>query len=267
MCVGRSFARYAITVTRAFSLRKTPAKSRGFLLTTVKHTTHTIREWADETHGEDELIWSTAGVARVRAGDALWTLPAHRAVWIPAGVPHTIEASADTILHATFLAVGVADHLPREATVIELMPAIRELLLLNAGSEMPADTRMRLQALAIELMRPSPSAQVDLAMPVSPRILFVAERILADPAAHKTTVDWADQVGMPARQLSRAFADETGLSMTQWRIRARVKASLVPLASGETVVATARALGYANAGTFIEHFTATLGSTPAAYFS
>lgn len=243
-----------------------PKRIRGFLLTSVRHASRSIRAWDVETHREDELIWSTAGVARVRAGDSLWTVPAQRAVWVPGGVAHTIETSADSLFYSTFLEPGIAAQLPRHAMIVELIPAVRELLLLNAEAEMPTETRLRLQRLVIELLRPAPGAQVDLRMPEAPTVRFVAERILAAPADADTTVDWADRIGMPARELSRVFVEETGLSLTQWRIRARVRASLVPLASGQTVAATARMLGYANPSTFIEQFKGVVGSTPAAYF-
>lgn len=248
-------------------LSTAPKRIRGFLLTSVRHESRSIRAWESETHREDELIWSTAGVARVRTGDSVWTVPAQRAVWVPSGEPHTIETSADSLFYATFLEPGIAAQLPREAMIVELIPAVRELLLLNAEAEMPTETRLRLQRLVIELLQPSPGAQVDLRMPETPRVLFVAERLLEALADSGTTTDWADRVGVPARELSRAFVAETGLSLTQWRIRARVRASLVLLASGQTVAATARALGYANPSTFIEHFREIVGTTPAAYFT
>lgn len=259
--------RYAWRVTDDPSHLSTAHKRiRGFLLTSVRHASRSIRAWDVETHREDELIWSTAGVARVRAGDSVWTVPAQRAVWVPSGVPHTIETSADSLFYSTFLEPGIAAQLPRRAMIVELIPAVRELLLLNAEVDMPTETRLRLQRLVIELLRPSPGAQVDLQLPETPRVLFVAEQILESPADADTTADWAERIGMPARELSRAFVAETGLSLTQWRIRARVRASLVPLASGQTVAATARGLGYANPSTFIEQFRDVVGSTPAAYF-
>ncbi len=239
----------------------------GFLLTTVRHTTQMATSWVAEEHAADELVWSTAGVMRVHAGESVWTVPAHRAVWVPAQVPHTIEASGDTILHATSLAQGAAPHLPRTPVVVELLPAVRELLLLNASSPLPSETRLRLQQLIVELLQPAPGAQVDLRFPESARLLRVAEQIVDTPGDTTTTEQWAERVGLSARELARAFLAETGLSLTQWRIRARVRASLVLLASGHTVAATARGLGYASVSTFIEHFRSILGATPAAYFA
>lgn len=239
---------------------------RGFLLTTERHAIHGVRTWSMQTHEHDELIWTTAGVMRVSAAGAIWTVPSHRAIWIPRRVPHTIDVAADTILHATFFGHGVVRHLPADVVIVELIPAVRELLLLNAAEPMRGETRMRLQQLAIELLRPVPTAHVDLTMPESPRPLLVAEKILASLASSDTTEQWAQRVGMPPRQLARAFAKETGLSLTQWRIRARVRTSLVMLGSGQPVATTARRLGYSSTGTFIDHFRSVVGTTPAAYF-
>lgn len=256
-----------VPVAGAVARDRVRDRIRGFLLTTERHTTQSMRSWTSERHARDELIWSTAGVIRVRTDDAIWTVPAHRAVWVPEGVSHTIEAAADTILHATFVARGAAVHLPREAVVVEMLPTIRELLLLNAECPLDPETRMRVQGLALELLRPAPSAQVDLQMPESPRLRLVAERILDAPHDFRATEHWAERAGLPAREFVRGFVAETGLSFTQWRIRARVRASLLLLGSGTPVVAVAKRLGYANASTFIDHFRVAVGTTPAAYFS
>lgn len=219
-----------------------------------------------QVHEYDELIWTTAGVMRVSAAGAVWTVPPHRAIWIPRRIPHTIDVAADTVLHATFFGHDVVRHLPEGVVIVEMLPAVRELLLLNAAEAMPDEIRTRLQQLVVELLRPTPSAHVDLTMPESPRPLFVAERILASLASSDTTEQWALRVGMPARQLAQAFKKETGLSLTQWRIRARVRASLVMLGSGQPVATTARRLGYSSTSTFIDHFRSIVGTTPAAYF-
>ena len=244
-----------------------PRRINGFMLTTVRHTPQTMQSWVAEQHRDDELVWSTTGVMRVHAADAVWTVPAHRGVWLPAETPHTIEAAGDTLLYATFVKRGAVTHLPRVPVMVELLPAIRELLLLNAAAELPDETRMRLQQLVVDLLHPTPEAQVDLRLPLTPRLLSIAEKVIADPSEGTTTEEWADRVGIPSRELSRMFAAETGFTLTQWRIRARVRASLVLLASGHTVVGTARRLGYANATTFIAHFKSIVGSTPAVYFS
>lgn len=240
---------------------------RSFLLTTRRFENLSEHVWRDADHEQDELLWSGTGVLRVRAADQLWTIPAQLGLWIPAGVRHTIEVSSDSVLHGTFVALGATPTLPREPVAVGLPPVIRELLHHNADAEMPAERRLRLQRLALDLITPVPSAHVDLTLPQSPRLLRVAQAILDDPADSRSTEHWAALAGLTPRHLAAGFRAETGHSPTQWRIHARVRASLILLGSGLPVVAVARRLGYASASTFIDHFRTIVGSTPVASLS
>lgn len=236
----------------------------GFLLTTVRFDVPRLHTWTDSTHRRDELIWVTSGMVTVRTPAGVWDCPGHRGIWVPHGVPHSIDAAADTALQATFFAPG-ATGLPAEVVVVDLLPAVRELLLLNADRAMPENTRHHLQQLVADLLAPAPDTAVDLRMPTSPRMSVVARRILSRLDAAETTDDWASLVGVPVRELVREFTAETGLSPARWRIRARVRASLPLLRSGVPVAATARRLGYRSCGTFAEQFRQITGRTPGAF--
>ncbi|MFF3064577.1 helix-turn-helix domain-containing protein [Oerskovia sp. NPDC057915] len=244
-----------------------PSAWRGsFLLTTRRYTTLTERSWRDATHADDELVWSDGGVLRVSADGGHWTVPAHLGVWIPAGTVHTLHVSADSTVLGTYFRHDAAPHLPRAVVAVDLHPAARELLHYNAATVMPDEQRQRLQRVLVDTLHPVSTAQVDLRMPVSPRLLVVAQAIVDDPADDLSTERWAERVGTSPRRLSRDFVAETGSSLTQWRINARVRASLVLLGSGVPVTAVARRLGYASPSTFIGHFRSLVGQTPGAYF-
>ncbi|MFJ2617747.1 helix-turn-helix domain-containing protein [Glutamicibacter sp. NPDC087344] len=241
------------------------ANLRKFLFTTVRHATSNQQTWSSSRHFRDELVWSTAGTLRVQAAHALWTVPAHQALWLPRDVPHSIDVSAGTLLQATYFSRGAVATLPPRVCLVQLSPALRELLLFNAEHAMPDERRLRLQQLAVELIHPAVAAEVDLKMPRSALLIRVAEGILGALDAKTSTGEWATILGMTPRDLSAAFQEETGLSLTQWRVLARIRASLILLDSGIPVATTARRLGYASPSTFINHFRTTMGSTPAAY--
>lgn len=245
-----------------------------YLLTTVEFPTSRLRTWRDEVHRRDELIWVTTGAVTVHTPSGVWDCPPGRAIWVPQGVPHTIDAAADSVVQATFFTPGAVTEAvtegavrlsPDEATVVELLPAVRELLVLNAGREMPDVSRLRLQQLVLDLLCPVTDTVVEVPMPESPRLRTVAFRILSRLDAKDSTADWAELIGVPQRELVRSFIRETGVSPIQWRIRARVRASLPLLYSGIPVASTARRLGYRSAGTFSEHFRDVMGGTPGAY--
>src|SRR3954452_12825391 len=46
------------------------------------------------SHPEHQLVWASAGVVAVTIDDLHWVLPRTRALWVPAGTPHTTTASA-----------------------------------------------------------------------------------------------------------------------------------------------------------------------------
>jgi AraC-like DNA-binding protein len=245
-----------------------------YLLTTVEFPTSRLRTWRDEVHRRDELIWVTSGAVTVHTPSGVWDCSPGRAIWVPQGVPHTIDAAADSVVQATFFAPGAVAGAATEgaarlsldeAVVVELLPAVRELLVLNAGRDMPDASRLRLQHLVLDLLCPATEIMVGAPMPESPRLRTVALRILSRLDAKDSTADWSELVGVSQRELVRSFVRETGVSPIQWRIRARVRASLPLLYSGIPVASTARRLGYRSAGTFSEHFRDVMGRTPGAY--
>lgn len=244
-----------------------PIDFRGFFLATEQYRAQGARRWPDSTHRDDELLWSSSGTVTVEADGLLWTVPAGYGLWVPAGVTHTIRASSESLLCGTFVAACTDHAMPATVSGVFVPVAARELLLLNAdaSAEMPVEVRRRLQRVVIDLVHPVPTETLDIRLPRSPELRAIAEGIIADPADARSTEAWAQRAGVNARRLAAEFREETGWSLTGWRIRARVRAALVPLGAGQPVTAVSRSLGYASPSTFIDHFRAVTGSTPAAF--
>ncbi|MEE1739433.1 AraC family transcriptional regulator [Streptomyces sp. BE147] len=237
-----------------------------WLLTTGTFHTPEPTEWAEAAHQEHELLWSTTGNVTVEAAGRLWLVPPGLGIWLPAGMPHRVRASAGAVTYATFLSpdrVGV----DWAAVVgIPMSRLLRELLLHNQTQEMPDAARLRLQQVGVDLIRPVQAASLDIPLPRTPELRTIAERIIADPADDRTTEEWARMLGLSGRTLMRWFQRDTGVSLTQWRILVRVRSALIDIAAGKPVVAVSRRLGYANPSTFIDLFRQVTGYTPAAYF-
>ena len=51
---------------------------------------HTIPE---HFHPEDQLIFASQGVMTLHTRQGIWVVPPSRAVWIPAGTPHSVVMS------------------------------------------------------------------------------------------------------------------------------------------------------------------------------
>ncbi|MEU7003185.1 AraC family transcriptional regulator [Nonomuraea sp. NPDC046570] len=237
-----------------------------WLLTSTRFTVTDPSVWDTHTHHEHQLIWSGGGAVTVEAEGQLWMVPPVLGIWIPAGTPHHVRADSGAVMCATYFTPERVS-VPWDGIVgITLTGVLRELLLYNMDEELPSDVRIRLQRLAVDLLRPVQAASLDIRMPVDVRLRRIATQIVADPADDRTTGDWAAWLGVSARTLTRSFTRETGLSLTQWRILVRVRAALIEIAVGRPVTTVAARLGYANPSTFIDLFRQITGHTPAAYF-
>ncbi|MET9095864.1 helix-turn-helix domain-containing protein [Streptomyces cyaneofuscatus] len=243
-----------------------PKVEPRWLLTTGTFATPEPTEWAETAHQEHELLWSTTGNVTVEAAGHLWLVPPTLGIWLPAGMPHRVRASAGAVTYATFLSPELVTVAWSTVVGIPMSRLLRELLLHNQNEEMGTDERLRLQQVGVDLIRPVRAASLDIPLPKTPELLTIAERIIADPADDRTTEEWARMIGLSGRTLMRWFQRDTGVSLTQWRILVRVRSALIDIAAGKPVVAVSRRLGYANPSTFIDLFRQVTGHTPAAYF-
>jgi AraC-like DNA-binding protein len=106
-----------------------------------------------------------------------------------------------------------------------------------------------------------------LPMPQDARLTRIAAALIDDPADSRTLEAWAQWANIGTRTLSRRFVDETGISFTAWRQRARLMRALELLAAGQPVTSVALDLGYENVSAFIALFRRTFGTTPGRYFT
>src|SRR6266700_1331131 len=80
-------------------------------------------------HDRDQLVYASHGVMTVRTGDGTWVVPTHRAVWIPAAIPHTITMSGAVAMRTLYLRTRLVKSLPRGCCVVNVSPLLRELIL------------------------------------------------------------------------------------------------------------------------------------------
>src|ERR1700758_3331105 len=69
-------------------------------------------------HPEDQLVYASRGVMTVRTGAGTWVVPAQRAVWIPAGVAHSVRMSGTVSMRTIYLRARMVQCLPRACCVI-----------------------------------------------------------------------------------------------------------------------------------------------------
>jgi AraC-like DNA-binding protein len=207
-----------------------------------------------ETHARSgpKLLWTSTATLAVTVASRDLLVPPGYGLWIPGEVEHAVAALRGGEMSIVTFA---ADHCPitwTEPTGVSVGPLLREL--------MP-----HAETLMFDLLTPLPARDIHVSMPADPRVRAIADQLIANPADQRELAAWADHVHAGVRTLSRLFLSETGVSFAQWRTRVRIRAAIQHLASGASVNATARAVGYRKPSAFIVAFRRATGQTPATY--
>ena len=212
--------------------------------------------------GWDRLVLADAGVFVAHAQNQAWTIPAHRALCVPDGIRLGIETRRRVAIRCLYLDAGLGA-LGRGVRVVTLQPLARELALRAveaAPMTLVAKGDAALITLLAEQLKAEPDQPLHLPFPVDPIAKTVAEAIVEQPA-----VPIGRQVraaNTSRRTMERRFKSETGMTLGQWRRRARILAAVAMLADGTRVTQVAIDVGYASSSSFVAAFRAELDAPP-----
>jgi len=218
-------------------------------------------------HGTGQLVYALSGVMLVETQSSRWTIPPQRALWIPAGHPHSIRMLSSTELRAVYLAPALLARCRRferqtREHAIAVSPLVRELVsgLLSGGADRAAhDLMVRLLLHTLHEAQPVPT---DLPMPSDERLRRAVARLVAAPDRQFSLGEMAAAAAMSQRTFTRQFTGEVGVSFRAWRQRARIIASLDLLATKRSVKSVSRAMGFASTAAYAAAFRAVLACTP-----
>jgi AraC-like DNA-binding protein len=232
----------------------------GPLSLQLRHREHI--DWHD--HAQHQLVYPNRGVLSVRTNHGSWVVPPRRAVWLPAGVPHSHRAYGETQMLT--LALDANPLSITEPTVLAVSPLLREVIVALAGDNtLTPDDRADLYRVALRRLTPTSALRHHLPTPADPRLRDVAGILSADPADQRTLTELGHAVGASERTLSRLFRRDTAMTFPQWRAQLRLQHSMILLTAGHSVTAAASASGYSNLSAYIAAFRDAFGVTPAAY--
>ena len=216
-------------------------------------------------HPRAQLSFGLHGVMTVRAAGSLWTVPASHALWMPAGVEHSIRMASDVEMRSLYFETRRAHGTPRGCQVLFVTPLLRELIVRAMDIEPLYDERgadgrvMRLIVDEIAATRPEP---MGLRMPADPRLRKLCERVLADLSEQASIPELGRDVGLSERSVIRLFPGETGLSFGRWQQQARLLRAFALFDEGKGVTQVAMELGYSSGAAFTKMFRRLLGAAP-----
>ncbi len=218
------------------------------------------------SHDHHQLALATQGVLTMAVDDTAWVLPRSRALWIPAGIRHSVTADGETRMVSVYIPPARCPLDWARPTVVDAGGLLGELVVYLCRTDLADAERQRGEAVLWDQMRPLPATALTLPMPVDERTRQVAEGILADVTDGRALDEWGRTVGSSERTLARLFVTETGLSFAWWRTTARLAAALRLIAAGMSASAVAYRVGYATPSAFVAAFRREIGTTPAEYF-
>jgi len=216
-------------------------------------------------HPWGQLIYSRSGVLHVTANGRMWITPPTRAIWIPPGTEHQIDFKGEAALRTLYVSAERARSIATSVRALEVVPLLRELIvhIVSLGMLNPQRAEHdRLASVLMDLIGQAREMDLMLPLPRDPRALKLARCLRSTPTDRQKLEDLAADAGASLRTLQRCFVEETGLTIENWRQKARLVHSAATLAEGATVLDAALTCGYESASAFIAAFRKQFGVTP-----
>jgi AraC-like DNA-binding protein/mannose-6-phosphate isomerase-like protein (cupin superfamily) len=244
---------------------------RSTLAVTCRATDYRAGTIIDKhAHAKHQLIYAVHGVMTVHTEGGQWVVPSTRAIWMPAGMTHSIRCIGVVHMRSLYVRPDAAPNLPLASQVVGVSPLLRELIQAAVAVRTPYSANSRdgrLMRLMLDELRVLPVLPLHLPLPSDASLRRICERLQQRPDDLSTLGDWAAHLRIDVKTIQRRFARETSMTFGQWRQQARLLRALERLAGGDKIVDIALGLGYDSPSAFATMFKRQFGLTPSQFFS
>ena len=173
----------------------------------------------------------------VRTRQGIWIVPPLRAVWIPAGTPHSVETSGAVSMRTLYLLPGLARAVARKCFVMNISPLLKELIV-HACQLSTLSRAIPIQRALIELIvaqvKSANSVSLQLPHPEDARAARIVRKLQSDPSENKTLYQLCQTgSGASKRTIQRIFLTEKKTGFARWRQQLRLWHAMQLLASGK----------------------------------
>ncbi|WP_054682080.1 helix-turn-helix domain-containing protein [Microbacterium sp. No. 7] len=213
-------------------------------------------------HPEHVVFWPVVGADSVEVGGVRHDLTVGGGLWVPAGEAHVVQRMPSSSLAAVHIDPVAWGEPGAEVRGVAVRPALREMLLYLIHAPIPPQQRRRAQRVCLELLTNEGRPEFELVIPQDARIVPIVRALLGDPGDRRSIEEWAWQLSMSSRTISRAFRNTTGMSFNEWRTRVRITRAVELLSDGMPVGVVGRRVGYATIGAFSNAFHRVVGRRP-----
>jgi AraC-like DNA-binding protein len=225
-------------------------------------------ELAEHHHRRGQFLYAASGVIAVGTPGGTWVAPPERAVWIPAGTPHSVRMVGAVQTRSVLIEPAMCTAFPTSCRIVGVSALLRQLLV--AAAEIPTeyeeDGRDGLvMMLLVAEIGSAPTIPLAVPFPHDPALATLCHAYLERPHATASIDQWASALAMNRRTFTRLFRRETGMSFAEWRQQACIAVALPRLAAGEPITTIALDLGYDGPASFSTMFKRALGAPPSRY--
>lgn len=217
-------------------------------------------------HDWVQFSYAISGVLGVYTAEGSYFAPPQWGIWIPAGVEHEVVSSMRAEMRSVYVRREDAQWAPDGCRVLAVTPLARELI--KQFCQLPVEypegnsPEARLVQVLLDQLQGLAEVGFSLPLPQHPRLRELCDSLLEQPTQSDTLGQWAEQLNMSEKTLTRLFQRETGLSFRGWRQRMRLLSSLSVLEQGAGVTEAALGCGYDSTSAYIAAFKRLFGFTP-----
>ena len=221
-------------------------------------------------HDWHQLAYAVDGTLTVSLDRQTLVVSPDQAVWLPTGVSHSVGSLLGAEFRSLWIANEAGASLPSSPTVLAVSPLLKALIIEAVEIE---DKRLvdgypdRIAAMILDQLDRAPKLAAALPWPKDQRLLALCEALYLDPSDERIAEEWAKELGMSSRTLTRRFEAELGLTLRSWKRRLRLFRAIELLGKGLSVTTTAMDLGYGSPSAFVFAFRSEFGCSPYAYMS
>lgn len=211
-------------------------------------------------------FWQLRGSTRFMHPGHATEVHAGEVLWLPVGTPHSLDVRTDSIVFPYWFPIGETATVLHEPTVVTITERDQSFFLaLYQSRSTIIRPSANVQRQVLSILERGATYSEELPLPASPTAAAVAEALLFNPGDERRTADWAVEVHTSSRSLERAFLSETGLTFSEWRLRARMQLAARLLRSGAAVTSVTFRVGYQYPNSFARAFRGFYGVSPSAF--
>lgn len=240
------------------------------LVTRPEHSSG--REISFHQHQQAQLLIVEKGTSRIQGEQGWWLAMPDTAIYIPPNIEHRALYNKETILLNLVFNIYPEQALPDQISLIlvsNLMKALAEqALLLNQKNERQMDLEQLAlikQLMLLQLGQRVQSSTLYVASGIDKRLKYITNTLKNDPSCDASLQQFATEVHSSVRTIARLFAQETGLSFSQWREKMRMIIAIERLIAGQSITELAIDLGYQSSSSFSTAFRRVMGIPPKQY--